>query len=90
MPNSYHVPVMLSECLDGLILDPNGVYADLTFGGGGHAAAILDRLDNGKLFGFDQDPDSRENAVQFKDDERFQFIDSNFRYFRKYLKMYGT
>jgi 16S rRNA (cytosine1402-N4)-methyltransferase len=90
MPVAYHVPVMLSESLDGLIINPDGIYIDLTFGGGGHARGILDRLKGGKLYAFDQDPDAKVNAAQFEDDNRFQFIDSNFRYFRKYLRMYGV
>jgi len=90
MPATYHVPVLLSECLDGLILNPDGVYVDLTFGGGGHAEAILQRIEKGQLYAFDQDPDAKQNAAQFKNDSRFHFIDSNFRYFRKYLRMYGV
>lgn len=89
MPAAYHVPVMLSESLDGLILNPNGIYVDLTFGGGGHARGILERLEGGALYAFDQDPDAKQNATQFQEDTRFHFIDSNFRYFRKYLRMYG-
>ena len=89
MPAAYHVPVMLNESLDGLILNPDGIYVDLTFGGGGHSSNILDRLNNGKLFAFDQDPDAKSNTLQFASDERFQFIDSNFRYFRRYLRMHG-
>ena len=70
---------MLSECLEALNINPDGVYVDLTFGGGGHAAAILDRLaPSGKLFGFDQDPDAQANAIE---DSRFTLIASNFRFF---------
>ena len=89
MPAAYHVPVMLSESLDGLVLNPNGIYIDLTFGGGGHSRGILERLEDGQLYAFDQDPDARHNAAQFESDKRFHFVDSNFRYFRKYLRMYG-
>lgn len=84
----YHQPVMLPECLDGLNIKPTGVYVDLTFGGGGHSAAILSKLTTGKLFAFDQDPDSKVNAVALND-ERLEFIPSNFRYFSKYLRMYN-
>ena len=84
----YHQPVMLPECLDGLNIKPTGVYVDLTFGGGGHSAAILSKLTTGKLFAFDQDPDSKVNAVALNDD-RLEFIPSNFRYFSKYLRMYN-
>ena len=90
MPDSYHVPVMLSESLDGLILNLDGVYADLTFGGGGHSQGILQRLENGHLYAFDQDTDAKVNAAQFEGEDRFHFIDSNFRYFRKYLRMHGV
>ncbi len=79
---------MLPECLDGLNIKPTGVYVDLTFGGGGHSAAILSKLTTGKLFAFDQDPDSKVNAVALND-ERLEFITSNFRYFSKYLRMYN-
>lgn len=79
---------MLQECLEALNIDPDGVYVDLTFGGGGHSAAILDRLSaKGKLFAFDQDPDAQENSI---DDPRFRLIAANFRHFPKYLKLYGV
>ena len=83
----YHQPVMLRECLDGLAIKPAGVYVDLTFGGGGHSAAILAQLTTGRLFAFDQDPDAKANAVALNDD-RLTFIPANFRYFSKYLRMY--
>lgn len=89
MPDPYHNPVMLKESMEGLLINPDGVYVDLTFGGGGHAAEILRSLGNGKLFAFDQDPDARANAAAFKDDPRFTFIDANFRYFVRYLKMHN-
>jgi 16S rRNA (cytosine1402-N4)-methyltransferase len=86
--NTYHVPVMLSECLDGLNIKPNGIYVDLTFGGGGHSRAILERLgEGGHLYSFDQDLDAMKNAF---DDERFTFVRSNFRYLKNFLKYYGV
>ncbi len=88
MPDTYHNPVMLKESMEGLDIHPEGVYVDLTFGGGGHAAEILRTLGSGKLFAFDQDPDAKANAAAFADDPRFIFIDANFRYFIRYLKMY--
>ena len=70
--NTYHVPVMLAECLDGLNIKPDGVYVDLTFGGGGHSRAILERLgEGGHLYSFDQDLDAMKNAF---DDKRLQFL----------------
>lgn len=85
----YHQPVMLEECLQGLNIRPEGVYADLTFGGGGHAKAILSRLTTGKLIAFDQDNDSLPQAEALKNYQQFVFIQSNFRYFYKYLNLYG-
>lgn len=86
---TYHQPVMLQECLDGLELKPGGVYVDLTFGGGGHSRAILERLEGGMLYSFDQDDDAREQAEKI-DDARFQFVQANFRYVKRYLKLYGV
>ncbi|MER3373867.1 MAG: 16S rRNA (cytosine(1402)-N(4))-methyltransferase RsmH [Allomuricauda sp.] len=87
MNSSYHNPVLLQESVDGLNIKPNGVYVDVTFGGGGHSTEILKRLgDEGKLFAFDQDEDALQNAI---DDERFQLINQNFRYLKQYLKFYG-
>ena len=86
---SYHKPVMLQECLDGLLLKPGGTYVDLTFGGGGHSRAILENLEGGRLLGFDQDDDAREQAEKIED-PRFQFVQSNFRYLKRYLKLYGV
>lgn len=84
----YHVPIMLTECLDGLHIKPDGVYVDVTFGGGGHSKAILDRLgENGRLFGFDQDADAKAQAKQIQD-SRFTFIEANFRHIQKYLRLY--
>jgi 16S rRNA (cytosine1402-N4)-methyltransferase len=84
----YHVPVMLSECLESLNIRPDGVYVDLTFGGGGHSKAILSKLTSGKLIAFDQDDDARPHADALKSDN-FIFVAANFRYFKKYLKLYG-
>ncbi len=85
---SYHVPVMLPECIAALNIDPDGVYVDVTFGGGGHSKAILSKLKNGKLYGFDQDADA-QNEAQKITDHRFVFVAANFRHLRKYLKLYG-
>jgi len=85
--SEYHVPVLLHESIDGLAIDPNGVYVDVTFGGGGHAREILKRLDKGKLFAFDQDPDAQANIP---DDDRFTLIPQNFRYMQNFLRMYGV
>jgi 16S rRNA (cytosine1402-N4)-methyltransferase len=82
----YHVPVLLEECLEGLNIDPNGVYVDVTFGGGGHSRAIVSKLDQGKLYGFDQDEDAKKNAI---DHPGFKLIMQNFRYLRNSLIMYG-
>ena len=84
---SYHNPVMLKECINGLNIKPNGVYVDATFGGGGHSKAILDNLSDGKLYSFDQDFDVNQNLFQ---DKRFKFIKSNFRYIKKFLKVEGV
>jgi 16S rRNA (cytosine1402-N4)-methyltransferase len=82
----YHIPVMLEACVSGLAIQPDGVYVDLTFGGGGHAREILNHLKNGHLYGFDQDPDAEANAP---DDSRFTFVMANFRDLKRYLKIYG-
>ena len=81
----YHNPVMLSECIEGLNLNPEGIYADVTFGGGGHAKAILERLTSGHLYAFDQDEDAAQNAFN---DERFTFIQQNFKYFKNFIQLY--
>lgn len=82
----YHRPVMLQECLEGLNIMPDKVYVDLTFGGGGHSRAILDKLsDKGILYGFDQDKDSLKNLIQ---DKRFIFIQDNFSSFGDNLRLY--
>ncbi len=81
----YHNPVMLDECIRGLNINPDGVYADVTFGGGGHSRAILKRLITGHLYAFDQDEDAAANAF---DDERFTFIPQNFKYFKNFIQLY--
>lgn len=96
MNNVYHIPAMLTETIEGLNIKPDGVYVDVTFGGGGHSRAILDRmhaletgdlkLENGHLYSFDQDEDSLQNAI---DDERWTFVHSNFRYLRNWMDYYG-
>ena len=84
----YHNPVLLTETVDGLNIKEDGVYVDVTFGGGGHSSEILKRLgSNGKLFAFDQDQDALENAI---DDERFTLINENFRYTKRFLRFYGV
>jgi len=82
----YHRPVLLEECLDGLNIRKGGNYLDLTFGGGGHSAGILERLGNGNLIVFDQDPESEVNAIK---DKRLLFIRGNFRYVRNYLRFHS-
>ncbi len=85
----YHVPVMLSECLDAMDLRPDGTYVDVTFGGGGHSKEILKHLsDEGHLFGFDQDADAEQNIPA--DDERFTFVRSNFRYLKNWMRYYDV
>lgn len=84
---TYHVPVLLKQSVDGLVTDPDGVYADATFGGGGHSREILSRLSSkGLLYGFDQDADARNNIP---DDSRFTFVYGNFRYMRNFMRWYG-
>ncbi len=79
---------MLNECLEGLNIDEKGIYVDLTFGGGGHSQAILERLDGGRLLGFDQDSDAAVNADRFPE-RSFTFIAANFRHLKKYLRLHG-
>ena len=84
---TYHNPVLLTQSVEGLNIKPNGVYVDLTFGSGGHSRAILEQLDeNGKLFAFDQDLDSKANTI---DDSRFTLINHNFKHIKNHLKFYG-
>ena len=84
----YHVPVLLKESVDGLAIRPDGIYVDVTFGGGGHSKEILQRLGkNGHLYSFDQDADAERNIPG---DERFTFVRSNFRYLRNWMRYYGV
>jgi len=86
----YHVPVLLKESVEGLAIKPDGIYADLTFGGGGHTREILAKLSpKGKLFGFDQDEDAKKNAEQFNNSS-FTLIEGNFRYLKRYLRGEGV
>lgn len=98
MANVYHIPAMLTETIEGLNIKPDGVYVDVTFGGGGHSRAILRRMDEikneklkikncGLLFSFDQDKDALQNAI---DDERWTFVHSNFRFLRNWMDYYGV
>lgn len=85
---TYHIPVMLNECIEHLDIKPDGVYVDLTMGGGGHTRAILEKLGpNGHLYSFDQDPDAERNAPH---DERHTFVASNFRFMRGALRLRGV
>jgi 16S rRNA (cytosine1402-N4)-methyltransferase len=85
---NYHNPVLLQESVDALSIKEDGVYVDVTFGGGGHSKEILSRLgENGKLFGFDQDPDAQDNVL---DDNRFVLIPENFRYISRFLRFHGV
>ena len=87
MDNVYHIPALLKETIEGLAIKPNGVYVDVTFGGGGHSRAIMECLkDGGRLFSFDQDKDALTNAIE---DERWTFVHSNFRYLRNWMDYYG-
>ncbi|WP_158975694.1 16S rRNA (cytosine(1402)-N(4))-methyltransferase RsmH [Cellulophaga sp. L1A9] len=85
---NYHNPVLLKESIDGLNIKSDGIYVDVTFGGGGHSKEILSRLgEKGKLYAFDQDEDALKNAI---DDERFVLIHENFRFIGQFLKFYGV
>src|ERR671920_7786 len=86
---TYHQPVLLQDCIEGVQIQPGGVYVDLTFGGGGHSRAILERLEGGKLYAFDQDADAKENAKELRRKE-FTLIEANFRHLRRYLKLYNV
>ena len=88
-PTTYHDPVLLDACLDGPDLQPGGVYVDVTFGGGGHSRALLDRMTPAdgpaiRLFGFDQDADAKANAIN---DPRLTFVAANFRNLKRYLRL---
>lgn len=86
-PRAYHIPVMLNECMDALAIKPDGVYVDVTFGGGGHSREILSRLgENGRLIAFDQDPDAVENAIG---DPRFTLVQHNFKFLKNNLRLLG-
>ena len=83
----YHIPVMLNECMEGLAIKPDGVYVDVTFGGGGHSREILSRLGKKRtLYGFDQDADAENNIPE---DDRFVFVRSNFRYLSNFMRFHG-
>ena len=85
---TYHVPVLLNESIEGLDIKPGGIYVDVTFGGGGHSREILRRLDRkGHLYSFDQDADAEQNIVN---DDRFTFVRSNFRYLSNWMRYYGV
>jgi 16S rRNA (cytosine1402-N4)-methyltransferase len=85
---AYHVPALLNQTIEGLAIKPDGIYVDVTFGGGGHSKEILNHLGpKGKLFGFDQDLDAIENIIE---DKRFTFVRSNFRYLINFLKYHGV
>ena len=85
---TYHLPVMLNECIEGLNLRPDGTYVDATFGGGGHSRAIMERLGpEGRLIGFDQDEDALANALEVPN---FLLIHENFRYLKNYLRLHGV
>lgn len=86
---SYHRPVMLRECLEGLNINPEGTYVDVTFGGGGHSMAILQQLMGGKLIAFDQDDDAKKEAEKIHH-RSFTFCQANFRYMKQYLKLNGV
>ncbi len=84
---AYHIPALLNETIEGLNIDPDGVYVDVTFGGGGHSTEILSHLSSkGKLLGFDQDEDAIKNAL---DDPRFIFVRSNFQYLKNFLRYHN-
>jgi 16S rRNA (cytosine1402-N4)-methyltransferase len=84
---TYHVPVLLKESVDGLNILPGGIYVDVTYGGGGHSKAILTRLEKGKLYGFDQDNDAEKNVLP---DGKFTFVRSNFRYLSNFMDWHGV
>lgn len=101
MEEIYHIPAMLKETIEGLAIKPNGVYVDVTFGGGGHSRAILEGLEGGHLYSFDQDIEAYENVQRddvqctkeegvFINDPRWTFVHSNFRYLRNWMDYYGV
>jgi 16S rRNA (cytosine1402-N4)-methyltransferase len=86
--STYHTPVMLNECIEGLAIRPAGTYVDVTFGGGGHSRSILSHLGKkGSLLGFDQDADAQANTI---DDSRFVFVDQNFRYLKNFCRLHNA
>jgi 16S rRNA (cytosine1402-N4)-methyltransferase len=86
--SEYHQPVMARECIEGLAIREEGIYVDVTYGGGGHSRLIIEQLgDKGHLYGFDQDEDAKANALE---DERFTFVAANFRYLKRFLKLHGV
>jgi len=85
MTTDYHIPVLLDESIEGLEIDPQGIYVDVTYGGGGHSRKILEKLTTGKLIAFDQDVDAAKNLI---DDERFIFVQHNFRFLKNFLEYY--
>ncbi|MBO4373315.1 MAG: 16S rRNA (cytosine(1402)-N(4))-methyltransferase RsmH [Bacteroidales bacterium] len=88
MDTNYHIPVMLQECIEGLNINPDGIYVDVTFGGGGHSKAILQQLsDKGRLIAFDQDADAVKNLP---DDKRITLYQTNFKYFANFLQLEGV
>ncbi len=89
MGSTYHKPVMLSECIDALNIKPNGIYVDVTFGGGGHSLKILEQLTEGRLIAFDQDEDAKRQADNIQS-RSFTFCQANFRYMKQYLKLNGV
>jgi 16S rRNA (cytosine1402-N4)-methyltransferase len=86
---SYHQPVMLAECLEGLQINPEGIYVDVTFGGGGHSLKILEQLKGGRLIAFDQDEDAKREAEKITS-RSFTFCQANFMYMKKYLRLSGV
>lgn len=89
MGSTYHKPVMLTECIDALNINPEGIYVDVTFGGGGHSLAILEHIKGGRLIAFDQDEDAKRQAEQITS-RSFTFCQANFMYMKKYLKLNGV
>lgn len=86
--SNYHVPVMLQECIEALNIRPDGTYVDVTFGGGGHSREIMKHLgENGRLLAFDQDADAQQNRIA---DDRFEFIDQNFRYLKNFTRLHNA
>jgi len=85
--SSYHIPVLLNDVIKGLEIDPSGVYVDVTYGGGGHSKVILENLVDGRLIAFDQDEDAAKNVLE---DDRLTFIDKNFSYLKKFLRLHGA